>query len=369
MRKIILLYLLFVSPLISLLLSEEQGGSSLLAQVTAEARIGAVQIFVGEQTDLTVSVTCKKGSIVELPVGQRGQEIVPGIELVNMLPADTTMLDGGKSMQVTQSYIVTAWDSAFCYIPPIAVKVDGKEYQTNNLALKIYTIDVDTLHADKFFGPKTVMDAPFAWEDWKMVVVCSMLFLLLFLCIGVLAISLHTGKPIIRIIRRKRKQPAHKVALSEIERIKTERTWAQEDSKEYYTQLTDTLRNYIQERYGFNAMEMTSGEIIDRLTEENDEEALAELRELFQTADLVKFAKWTTLINENDANLMTALEYINQTKQEEDPNQPQEEVIVTPEARRQRATIWSMRVTIIVGSIVAACMLGWIIYRMIDLLH
>ena len=136
-----------------------------------------------------------------------------------------------------------------------------------------------------------------------------------------------------------------------------------------YTQLTDTLRNYIQERYGFNAMEMTSGEIIERLTEENDEEALAELRELFQTADLVKFAKWTTLINENDANLMTALEYINQTKQEEDPNQPQEEVIVTPEARRQRATIWSMRVTIIVGSIVGACMLGWIIYRMIDLLR
>ena len=139
--------------------------------------------------------------------------------------------------------------------------------------------------------------------------------------------------------------------------------------KEYYTQLTDTLRTYIQERYGFSAMEMTSGEIIERLTQENDEEALAELRELFQTADLVKFAKWTTLINENDANLMTALEYINQTKQEEDPNQPQEEVIVTPEAKRQRITIWTMRVVSAIAAAAAFALLVWVIYRTIDLLR
>ena len=103
--------------------------------------------------------------------------------------------------------------------------------------------------------------------------------------------------------------------------------------------------------------------------QENDEEALAELRELFQTADLVKFAKWTTLINENDANLMTALEYINQTKQEEDPNQPQEEIIVTPEAKRQRVSIWTMRITIGLASIIATALFVWVVYRIIDLLR
>ena len=116
-------------------------------------------------------------------------------------------------------------------------------------------------------------------------------------------------------------------------------------------------------------MEMTSGEIIERLTQENDDEALNELRELFQTADLVKFAKWTTLINENDANLMTALEYINQTKQEEDPNQPQEEIIVTPEAKRQRIHIWAMRVAIALSSVSALGLMGWIVWRVIDLLR
>ena len=342
--------------------------SSLLAQVTVEARIDSLQMLVGEQTGINLDLSCDAKANVEMPVLQRGQQLAPGVELVEMTAADTTKLDDGRRMQVSRKYIVTAWDSSFYYIPPMKVRVNGKDYETKNLALKVYTLDVDTVHVDQFFGPKDVMNAPFSWDDWKPVIWCFILFLLLCGCIGYLVHALRTGKPLIRIIRRKRKEPAHKVALNEIERIKTERTWAQEDSKEYYTQLTDTLRTYIQERYGFSAMEMTSGEIIERLTQENDEEALAELRELFQTADLVKFAKWTTLINENDANLMTALEYINQTKQHEDPNQPQEEIIVTPEAKRQRVSIWAMRITIALASIVATALIVWVVYRIIDLL-
>lgn len=339
------------------------------AQVTVEARIDSLQMLVGQQTGITIDVSCDGKATVELPTFQKGQQLAPGVELVEMMAADTTKLDDGHRMQVTRKYIVTAWDSSFYYIPPMKVRVNNKEYLTKNLALKVYTLDVDTLHYDQYFGPKDVMDAPFSWDDWKPVIASLVLILLLSGLAAYLVYILRTGKPLIRIVRRKRKEPAHKVALTAIERIKTERTWAQEDSKEYYTQLTDTLRTYIQERYGFSAMEMTSSEIIERLTQENDEEALAELRELFQTADLVKFAKWTTLINENDANLMTALEYINQTKQEEDPNQPQEEVIVTPEAKRQRITIWTMRVVSAIAAAAAFALLVWVIYRTIDLLR
>ena len=339
------------------------------AQVTVEARIDSLQMLVGQQTGITIDVSCDGKATVELPTYQKGQQLAPGVELVEMMAADTTKLDDGHRMQVTRKYIVTAWDSSFYYIPPMKVRVNNKEYLTKNLALKVYTLDVDTLHYDQYFGPKDVMDAPFSWDDWKPVIASLVLILLLSGLAAYLVYILRTGKPLIRIVRRKRKEPAHKVALTAIERIKTERTCAPEDSKEYYTQLTDTLRTYIQERYGFSAMEMTSGEIIERLTQENDEEALAELRELFQTADLVKFAKWTTLINENDANLMTALEYINQTKQEEDPNQPQEEVIVTPEAKRQRITIWTMRVVSAIAAAAAFALLVWVIYRTIDLLR
>ena len=146
--------------------------------------------------------------------------------------------------------------------------------------------------------------------------------------------------------------------MQKIEQIKEDKIWQSEDSKEYYTQLTDTLRQYIKERYGFNALEMTSFEIIQKLQEVNDEEAIAELRELFQTADLVKFAKYSTLVNENDRNLVSAIEYINQTKLEEPEQHPQPEEIVVEEKRSKIAKM------VLVGSIVVAgiVLIGVLVY-------
>ena len=374
MKRIYLFLIALIGTLQFSVLSSQFSVGEAFAQVSVEARIDSLQILIGQQTGVTLEVSCGAKQLVELPVYQPGQMMTGGVEVVSMNAADTTLLDEGRRMTVSRKYIVTSFDveplgDTLFSIPPLKVKVDGKEYLSKNLALKVYSMDVDTLHVDRYCGPKDVMNAPFAWEDWRMVVWGGILFVLLCICIVVMSVSLYTGKPIIRIIRRKVKEPAHKIALSEIEKIKSERTWAQEDSKEYYTQLTDTLRTYIQDRYGFNAMEMTSGEIVERLMDANDEETLNDLRELFHTADLVKFAKWTTLINENDANLMTALEYINQTKQEVDPNQPQEEIIVTPEAKRQRVSLWVMRITIAVASIVATALVAWVIYRIIDLLR
>ena len=76
---------------------------------------------------------------------------------------------------------------------------------------------------------------------------------------------------------------------------------------------------------------MTSAEIIDKLLETNDREALSDLRALFQTADLVKFAKHNPMMNENDTNLLNAVDFINETKEKEDENvkpQPTEITIV-----------------------------------------
>ena len=156
--------------------------------------------------------------------------------------------------------------------------------------------------------------------------------------------------------------------MDEIERIKSERKWAEEDSKEYYTLLTDTLRNYIRDRYGFNAMEMTSAEIIERLTSENNQEALNELREIFRTADLVKFAKWSTLINENDANLVAAVEYVNQTKIEPDPNAKPEPEIIKETDQKRLTQVKMMRVAIGVLAILSLALLAWMIWRSADLL-
>lgn len=306
------------------------------AQVSVVARLDSVNFYVGEQDGLELQVTLPSNQRLQLPPFKKGMEIVPNVEIVEIDKPDTIELNDGNNLQITQRYVITAWDSAFYYLPPLQVKVDTSIYESKSLAFKVYTLDVDTLHADAFFPPRDVQELPFAWKDWEELFYAVLALFLLAAFITMMYHLIKKGKPIFKIIRRKKKLPAHQVAIIEIERIKQERTWAKEDSKEYYTLLTDALRTYIQERYSFSAMEMTSTEIIERLIQESDETSIAELREIFKTADLVKFAKWSTPINENDANLMAALQYVNETKIEEDPNaQPEPEVIKETDKNRQ----------------------------------
>lgn len=338
------------------------------AQVLVDVKVDSLQLFIGEQTNLTLGVTLGTKQKLQLPALKNGDELIPNVEVVNVQRPDTNVLDEGKRMEIIQRYTITAWDSSLYYLPPFEVKVDGKMYKSKSLAIKVYTVDVDTLHTDKFFPPYDIMDVPFAWSDWKWIVFGSFVVIILLIICVVLYYHIVIGKPIVRIIRRKKVLPPHKVAINEIERIKADRKWAEEDSKEYYTLLTDTLRNYIKDRYGFNAMEMTSTEIIERLISDNNEEALSELREIFTTADLVKFAKYNTLINENDANLVAALEYINQTKQEVDPNAKPEPEIIKETDKKRMNQVLAMRIVMGVLIIISVCLTCWLIWRSVDIL-
>ena len=83
-------------------------------------------------------------------------------------------------------------------------------------------------------------------------------------------------------------------------------------------------------------MEMTSSEIIDKLQDISDKESIKDLMFLFQTADLVKFAKHSPLMNENDMNLVNAVDFINNTKVEPDPNAKPEPTEITVEEKRSK---------------------------------
>ena len=233
------------------------------------------------------------------------------------------------------------------------VLVDNKPYYSKALALKVYSVNVplDPNNPEQFFGPKTVMKAPFAWEDWYVAIAAVLLFVPFLLLLIFLIKRIRDDKPIIRKIKVEPKLPPHQVAMQEIERIKSEKIWQKGQPKEYYTELTDALRTYIKERFGFNALEMTSAEIIDKLLETNDKGALTDLRTLFQTADLVKFAKHNPMMNENDANLINAIDFINETKDTENENaKPQPTEITVVEKR-------SLRIKVLLG----VCIVGLII--------
>jgi len=283
------------------------------AQSSVQAKIEPMEMLIGEQAIVTLTVQAQEGAKIEWPTYQSRQMLVPGVEVLK------TTRSSFNTLIVT----LTSFDGNLYHLPPFKVKVNGKELKSSDLALKVVEMEVDTTQVDKFFGPKSVQDNPFQWSDWALSFWLSVLMVVLIAIGYYLYLRFRDNKPVIAHLKIIKRLLPHQKAMKEIEQIKADRMVTSENPKEYYTKLTDTLRKYIEERYGFSAMEMTSSEIIERLTSTGDQQSLDELRQLFMTADLVKFAKYSTMINENDANLVNAIDFINQTKLE---NQPVEEV-------------------------------------------
>jgi len=356
MKKLLILIILTTSALMT------------SAQVSVEAKIDSIEMFVGQQVHVTLSAVAKENSKVEFPQFKPTQYITPGVEVLASKELDNQPRDNGF-VERAMVYTLTSFDDTLYYLPPLTVKIDGKPYQSKSLALKVLTIEVDTTNVDQFFGPKDVQDNPFLWSEWSPAFWLSVLLLVLLAVCCYLYLRLRDNKPIISHIRIVKRLLPHQKALKEIEQIKAEKMVSSENSKEYYTKLTDTLRKYMQERYGFNAMEMTSSEIIEHLMATQDQKALDELRHLFTTADLVKFAKYSTLINENDMNLVNAIAFINQTKVE---NMPVEEVIkpeLSEEDQRSQKARSLLKALIAVTGVISAALFVYIVYTLYMLLN
>ncbi len=120
--------------------------------------------------------------------------------------------------------------------------------------------------------------------------------------------------------------PAHVRAIRELDKLKEEKIWQQGREKEFYSKLTDILRNYLVEREGINAMEMTSGEILNEVRKLLEVESVYNnLKQILSTADLVKFAKYKPYPDENDLSMVNAYFFVNQTR-EPDPVPEKEEL-------------------------------------------
>lgn len=282
------------------------------AQISVEAKLDTANILIGEQVQLRVKCSMPAGQQADWPYFQPKQQLTKGVEVVNNGRIDTIKLNDGKRIELTRCYTITSFDSALYAIPPIVVKVNGKEYASHgNLGFKVSTLAVDTVHIDKFNGPHGVVDLPFEWS-WR---ITLMALAAILAALGAIILFIRMSDP--RLITRRvvimPPVPAHISALTQIEHIRQKPA---NDPKEYYTALTDTLRSYLEQRFGFNALEMTTAEIIDELCASDNQEAMAELKEVLIQADLVKFAKHRTSLSEQDRSLVLALNYVQTTKVE-----------------------------------------------------
>lgn len=339
------------------------GCSTLAFGQTVEQRMDSLQLLIGQQTILHLKATARKGARIVLPSFKPQDQIVPGVEVVEQSKGDTMQM-GDDRIQVSRDYTLTSFDEKVYVVPALDVKIDGKNYHGNPLALKVLTVPVDTVHPNQFYPAKGVQDNPFEWSEWSFAFWLSLLMIIICGAMIYLRNRLKKNKPIIARIRIVKRVPAHEKALREINDIKHHHTSAsQETQKEYYTQLTNTLRAYIVSRFGFNAMEMTSGEIIERLRASGNQKMIDELRMLFSTADLVKFAKYEIPMNENDANLVNAINFIDQTKTDE---QPKEEKIVptlSTEDQKSQQQRRLIKTLLWVGGISIVAIFGYVVYQ------
>jgi hypothetical protein len=344
------------------------GCSGLAFSQTVEQRIDSLQMLIGQQTILHLKATARKGAKVVMPSFKPQTQIVPGVEVVEQSKGDT-MHVGDNQMVVSRDYTITSFDEKVYAIPALNVKIDGKNCHGNPLALKVLTVPVDTVHPNQFYPPKTVQENPFLWSEWSFAFWLS--FLLLIICGAMLYLRnrLKKNKPIIARIRIIKRVPAHEKALKEINDIKQHHSTSnQETQKEYYTHLTNALREYIVNRFGFNAMEMTSTEIIENLRASGDQKMIDELRMLFSTADLVKFAKYEIPMNENDANLVNAINFIDQTKTNELPKEEKIVPTLSSEDQKSQQQRRLIKTLLWIGGFSAVAILGYIIYQVVMLL-
>ncbi len=290
--------------------------------VSVSASLDSTLMVIGGQMNLTLEVTQPAGLAVMLPVFT--DTITKNIEVVEVGKPDTT-IQNNNLINISQVIRVTSFDSGLHYIPPIAIEYKRGELvekqTTNPLALMVVN-PFENVDAEKgLFDIKQPINTPFSLAELLRYLNWAVAFML-FSSLLVLAIHwwLKRKNPIKNLLfKNKPKDPPHVTALRELEKIKTEKAWQKGLVKQFYSQLTDVLRIYLEERYQFPAMENTTAEILKSLKEVElpDDKLLAKMKKILETADLAKFAKYEPLPDENDLSLIGAFFFVNQTKLEE----------------------------------------------------
>ena len=287
----------------------------LLAIVVA-ATLDSTMIFIGDQTDLHLQATMNAGEQVNLPA--YGDNLMDGIEIVDRTIADTTTLSDGRT-QVNQYLTITSFKDSLFYIAPQPFVSGEDTVWSEPLSLNVVQpFEVDTTLA--ITDIKDIQKAPIWW--WGIIRWILLALLIIGLGIGIYYLVRYIQKHRTLTGEEEKKEPlrpAEEVALEKLDEIKAEKIWQDGKVKEYHTELTDVIREYISRRYEVSSTEKTSDETLrDLKPKMKDQKDLFErLRKMLSLADLVKFAKWTTTPDENESALLTAYDFVKETTPKE----------------------------------------------------
>lgn len=270
-------------------------------------------LLIGDQASFSFKTKVPPGSKFYLQNLQR--DVGNGVELAGSPLVDTLKSDsGGTELQTTFTF--TSFDSGSHVIPIINGYLENPDGSIDTVTFDAGKLEVTTIQIDttsyKPFDVKDQMVYPYTVKEflpWGGMLIAFVAIVLL----------------VLRWWKRWRKKRSlfgkvvepdspYIAALKELEKIRNQKLWQNNQMKLYYTRITDVLREYIEARFGLQAMEKTSAEILKELLPAGiDKNEYDSLKELLEVADLVKFAKYVPSELENENAIPRAIRFISST--------------------------------------------------------
>ncbi|MDE6074620.1 MAG: hypothetical protein K2F80_08490, partial [Muribaculaceae bacterium] len=257
------------------------------------AMIDSVTLEMGRTTAIHLEEIVPAGTSLILTARPETM-LTPGVEIVTVTEPDTTDI-GNNLLQIKRDLIIQSFDSGDYILPPIVYMRGTDSIKTDELALRVYPVDVS--HMETINPDADIEKGDSRWWDFlPAFIVDYWEWILIFLVVvgtGLYAWLKLRKREIKNLFRAPEpKLSPYEVAVRDLSDLKSRNLCAGGMEKEYYTRLTDILRIYLQDRFGINAMEMTSSQIMRTLESRDEMKMSARLmRQILEIADFVKFAK------------------------------------------------------------------------------
>jgi hypothetical protein len=254
--------------------------------VTSGADITSIRI--GEQIKFNINVSIEPTDQVIFP---EGQTFAP-LEMVESFATDT--LRENSKLTLLKTYALTQFDSGSYNLPQQKILINEKTFTTDSLRIYVNTIPVDTI-AQQLYDIKDLINVD------KSSTIPWVLIVSIILGLGVIAGLLYWF-----VWRKKKLTDEEKVALLppydramlELKKLENSKYLIQDEYKQYYSELTDIVRSYLEEDVHISALESTTDQLIEKLEMlkdagnlKLDTDTIYQFKKILQTSDLVKFAK------------------------------------------------------------------------------
>jgi len=252
-----------------------------------KAAIDTTSIQIGEELKLKLSVEVDTIDLVVFPEAKS----LGLLEVIESYKIDT--LKNKSKYILNKEYGLTQFDSGHYTIPQQKILINNKVFTTDSLLVEVRDVVVDTTK-QKLFDIKPVIDVEKPSDGFPMWILYTVLGLLV---LGLLLYFLFFRKTKAEREAENKLAPFEE-AIQHLTQLDNEGLLASKEYKKYYSELTDVLKRYLDEKVYDNALESTSDELIEKLELLRDsgklpisKETIVELTKVLKTSDLVKFAK------------------------------------------------------------------------------